>query len=686
MNTRKVLLRQSADGGYDEVAVVLEVRGKVLLLQREGSEVQVHERARNERTPDQWSYHHLSLVAPERLRDALEREPLPVVRQLILESKDGLSAADVRKRLAREHGPKLADSVWSRTEQMLHEDPEIEVPQSKAGPLKLRTPTNLPFRALFPAVQNQHRDTAGTPAGALSTRAGVEAETVEATTTSAASESSRPSPSSEARPDQSGAQKNSSKPQVEETQAEQTQVVVEPPTPPSRTTLARRVVETWTEISRDEAASLRSRPLALGLRVGKLSAKDLASFLDGLHAEDLATVALATGPDRKGLLADALAAAGREDHRRVLDQAIEEIRQTPGDGQRAQLLRLARRAADQDAVDAARLSRLARAFSADPGSEGLAWALDVLTARLVASGRGPVEQGWDVVALSTAVRIAPLDRDGPRARLVAAIRAVDDAEASHERWWRGASLDGLAAAARGRLAPLLESATVAEAVVAPAVREHLAASPSRATVATVFAWPSALARHVSGQDLARVLGALARTDSLVEGWLRVVSDAEHVQALEDELATSRSEAEELRRTETSVRNDFERVRSDLARAAEQLAAARSKGHQDNAAHDRQARIDGVRALALLAAQVLQSPAATGDQALVRQVEHACAREGLETLHRAGERVALDPSSHESLTPRLAIGASADVVRGGYTWDDGGTRTVVLKAQVMSTRE
>jgi hypothetical protein len=67
---------------------------------------------------------------------------------------------------------------------------------------------------------------------------------------------------------------------------------------------------------------------------------------------------------------------------------------------------------------------------------------------------------------------------------------------------------------------------------------------------------------------------------------------------------------------------------------------------------------------------------------MRHVEHACRREGLSPICEPGDAVAYDPAQHESLSPGLSDGSRAAVVRGGFTWDDGEHRVVLVRAQVV----
>ena len=128
------------------------------------------------------------------------------------------------------------------------------------------------------------------------------------------------------------------------------------------------------------------------------------------------------------------------------------------------------------------------------------------------------------------------------------------------------------------------------------------------------------------------------------------------------------------------------MRNGLVEPPISLATVRQAESSQRGARDRQPRVDLIRTLAVVIAQVQQSQSATTDAALMRQVQHLSRREGLDPVGQVGETLPFDPAAHEALTPGLSPGTPASVVRCGYTWTHDDEQVILLKAQVVSQGE
>jgi hypothetical protein len=102
---------------------------------------------------------------------------------------------------------------------------------------------------------------------------------------------------------------------------------------------------------------------------------------------------------------------------------------------------------------------------------------------------------------------------------------------------------------------------------------------------------------------------------------------------------------------------------------------------DGARH-RQARLDGVRALAELASEVEElSVNEASARAMIQRVRGRVGLSGLAAIERAGESTTFDRHRHQPIGPPIRDGAPVMVVRPGYAWRDGDEEVLVLRAVV-----
>jgi hypothetical protein len=104
---------------------------------------------------------------------------------------------------------------------------------------------------------------------------------------------------------------------------------------------------------------------------------------------------------------------------------------------------------------------------------------------------------------------------------------------------------------------------------------------------------------------------------------------------------------------------------------------------ETAARQRQAVLDGLRALAELASEVEELTANDASaRAMVHRVRSRVKLSGLEPIERAGETVAFDRRRHELIGPAARDGAPVIVVRPGYAWKTPHEDVIVAKAVVQ----
>lgn len=109
------------------------------------------------------------------------------------------------------------------------------------------------------------------------------------------------------------------------------------------------------------------------------------------------------------------------------------------------------------------------------------------------------------------------------------------------------------------------------------------------------------------------------------------------------------------------------------------ALRRSALDPEEAGRRRQAKIDGLRALAELAIEVeeLVANGASG-KTLVQRVRGRVKRAGLEPVERAGDETTFDRARHKPIGGAIPAGATVVVVRPGYVWkSNNGDVTLAL---------
>lgn len=110
--------------------------------------------------------------------------------------------------------------------------------------------------------------------------------------------------------------------------------------------------------------------------------------------------------------------------------------------------------------------------------------------------------------------------------------------------------------------------------------------------------------------------------------------------------------------------------------------ARPQEPAGDGARHRQARLDGVRALAELASEVEElSVNEASARAMIHRVRGRVGLSGLAAIERAGESTTFDRHRHQPIGPPIRDGAPVMVVRPGYAWRDGDEEVLVLRAVV-----
>lgn len=293
-------------------------------------------------------------------------------------------------------------------------------------------------------------------------------------------------------------------------------------------------------------------------------------------------------------------------------------------------------------------------------------------------------QAIDFGALAAAVTHLPLQPKGGRVALLAAVAKARPKGIADEAWWSGVKLPALVACAEGGLGSVTSLPVIAERVLRPLVMMEISAVTSRTRLAWILGLPREFAAQLPADAVGAALRRVAKEDRLVAGWVAAVTDDAGADALRNDLkqavddvaaARQQAEASEQRARELAERCD--RLEEILRREHNQVVAMR-------ASQERQIRIDIVRALADLAAEVEELVANhAAPDVLVERVRSLVAAQALEPIGVAGAETSFDPSLHKPVFGSPGAGATVSVLRPGYRWRSSGEDIRMHKALVTT---
>lgn len=469
--------------------------------------------------------------------------------------------------------------------------------------------------------------------------------------------------------------------------------VISPTAPPS---LAGRIAEVTGDLHPVGLQDYLSRPLAVGARFGQLESQQLDAFLAALSAEDRTVAenlllalprqsASIDGARRRTPLDGSVAAL-------VLDAAAAELRAYV-EPERAVvaaaswLLRRAATLADLPTTAVAPTMAILVRLGAARRDQDLA-VLDAAAsalARLLPGLPRDQRSGLDLDGLPQAVSHLPLQPEGGRAALLAAIGKFRSKSLLLPEWWEGVTVDALAECATGVLGGVTSRSEVIEQYVKPLVTRELAQVTSRTRLGFLLGLPGEFVAHLSPEAVVAAFRRVAGADEVVASWVGALAQEQRVEALRREVERAHGEiASAEQRVEAA-----ERRAADLAdrcdRLEETLRAEHRQAASLRSAQDRQIQIDIIRSLAELAAEVEElSVEQTASEILVERVRALVSAQALEPVGQAGEKLAFDPTAHEPIVGAPASGNAVTVIRPGYRWCPPGEDILIEKALVTTT--
>ncbi|WP_051275963.1 hypothetical protein [Marmoricola sp. URHB0036] len=656
----QVLLRRTEDGAFVEIApVVSRGTGKELVIRNSDGSEQAHVRATNEIVVERGSVLHSLRVAPGAVRQALRDRPAELFKQMLAEAGKPTKASALKSRL---HGidSRLVDKAWDAARRTLDQDDEVQKSNERVPTYKLSA--GAAERSLHVAgLGPQLIDGPGAPAA-----------DAESATRSKASELEQAP--------------------VSRTIEVQTSDVPADPQPigapePAQhlESLAQRLRELEILSPEDDLSALARTPLSLGIELAKIKAPELRTLVAEAEPGQRLALSLVLGPGKERVLEPDAKRLTAGQHEAVVRSGLWEIANASQSSRRLvpTLADLTKRAVGVAGLPVDLLLELSRVFTEarQVGQEGLDVCL-VALARAVPDTTESSLAAWDLGKVALAARAAEFSRQGGRSALVVALHRVVPNEVGRPRWWEGITFDQLVEAGRGPLAAVLEDPAIASQVVRPVVEDAVRRTTTRSGLARLWLAPPVVATWVVGHDLKEAMLRTGTKDPIAGRWAQELTDVGEIEAVTGLLETAQAEAKASRDAEETLRAQVAALESQLRVIGEQLAGARGQQSDLRGAHERQLKLELVRTVARLAAQVGQSPAASTDQSLMRSVEHAAAREGLAPIGRAGDIVGFDPARHDPLGQAIPEHSAVVVLRHGYTWSDGPEAMTILKAQVV----
>jgi hypothetical protein len=675
----KVLLRRLDGMSFEEVGTVVAVHGRLVTVDGIAEPFEI---GKSFNVVPAGGILHINRVAHDRLGEVLQHDPQAVVAQLLSESGK-LSARAIKQRILElGFDSSEVDKAWTKAKKQLLSMPQVSTKGSSRQPeYAWEGSSPKPTLADMVGVSVSPTSSVGSVADApRPSRAASDNDTDTADYKSAAIDDHELSP-----PLTTGS----------EAAADAARPSAEPePDDPRSVLTAIRALEPGIDLP--SVPALRKGLLATARELRKHDDSTLQGLLDNTagRARRLAAAVLVSLPRKSPLGDNAAGVLDVDTTQQLVIGALDEIARTPASrrrwlGEAAGYLieRTLLRSSEAETPTTTLVQILVATPSFGLKSSRLLEAVADRLARELRREPSPTASevaDWDLGGIARALAHLRYQRSGARSALVTALyRVLPSGLMAQERWWTNIRLQDLIDAGDGNLAPVLEDPEVSEEVVAPLVQRALRDASSRRSLGLLFAAPAPLAKHIEPDKFRRAFERAAIADSYASDWLG---------SLTDRSAVDRAE-EEVREARTATRKAEERAAEAKARTIQvttendRLKAMVSRAHQASVAmstgHERQIKLDLVRTLAVLALDVRQSQAAESDPALIRQVDYLTRREGLQTIQFAGDRVAFDPTRHDSLGVHLDPGSPVIVLRPGYTWSSEHEDLVLVKAQVAN---
>ncbi|MEU7889494.1 hypothetical protein AB0B54_28665 [Microbispora bryophytorum] len=288
----------------------------------------------------------------------------------------------------------------------------------------------------------------------------------------------------------------------------------------------------------------------------------------------------------------------------------------------------------------------------------------------------------DVDILARIARPLPFHGKGGRVDLIAAVEQVRPDAVSDVRWWDGVTVQALSECGRGPLGRVIALPDVIEHVVRPLLARELSLVTTRARLAFFYGLPVVLAEHLAPAEMAEAFRRVADQDRVATSWMSRLSGRQQLDALRGELRRARGEAETAVELAEAAERKAVELAERCARLERDLQGAHSHAISVRGAQERQIKIDVVRSLADLAAEVEELLVGRADPGLiVDRVRGLIASQGVKAIGAVGDAASFDPAVHDPLVGDPEAGTPVVVIRPGYRWSAATEEVLLQKALV-----
>ncbi len=419
--------------------------------------------------------------------------------------------------------------------------------------------------------------------------------------------------------------------------------------------------------------------LATPLRTGVLLGRLNHSAIDELLSELQET-------DRQAFSVMLLAVPGRapgdplstEIYRDVLIAATAELRADPSPALRPAVVWLLRKVADSATLPAEAVEpfvQLALLLTQDPQKAELK-ALEAAACAI--SGALPATHHG---LLRIAERL-PFTPEGGRTKLTAAVGERWPTDVLDERWWAGMTVQDLVDCAQGRFGRLTRSPEVVEAIIRPLLERELAGATTRARLSLFLGMPSQYAELLPVPAVAEAFARVGQRDPLAASWIDALREQDRLDALKEDVRRAREEAAAAAERAEAAEERRRELADRLQRLEEDLRDLQGAEVTIRAAQERQIKIDVIRALADLAAEVEELTAAkAAPEILVERVRGLAATHSLRPIGNANGEVIFDLELHEPIYGAPEPGVPVLVIRPGYIWNE-----LILQRALVDPKE
>ncbi len=415
-------------------------------------------------------------------------------------------------------------------------------------------------------------------------------------------------------------------------------------------------------------------PLRTGVLLGRLNHTAIDELLSELEEAD-----------RRAFSVMLLAVPGRapgdplptEIYRDVLIAAAAEFRAEPSPALRPAVAWLLRKVADTTLPPGAvePFVQLALLLTQDPQKAEL---------KALEAGAGAISRTLPATHHGL-VRIAeqlPFTPEGGRTKLTVAVGERWPADVLDKRWWAGMTVQDLVDCAGGRFGRLTRSPEVVEAIIRPLLERELAGATTRARLSLFLGMPSQYAELLPVPAVAEAFARVGRRDPLAASWVDALSEQDRLDALREDARRAREEAAAAAERAEAAEERRRELADRLQRLEEQLRDLQGTEVTIRTAQERQIKIDVIRALADLAAEVEELTAAkAAPEILVERVRGLAATHSLRPIGNANDDAIFDPELHEPIygTPEPEVPVL--VIRPGYIWNE-----LVLQRALVDPKE